>query len=90
MNRKALIFLTLVMSGCATPPDPVAVATLHARVSEASDDDRSAAARVSSGLSAATLGVSLGCTIVNDLADIRAFDALRQACFDVPSADQSR
>ena len=82
--RTLALALLLVIAGCTAPPDPARSALFRAQVEAAADGDRTAAARVVGGLAAAQTGISLGCTLLNDLAAWGVLEGLRRYCFAGP------
>lgn len=78
--RIPILAAVFVLAGCAVPPNPLDVARFNASVVGATDTDRTRAARVAAGVSAAHSGMTLACTMVWDGAEVKAFDIFRRYC----------
>ncbi|MEL6480774.1 MAG: hypothetical protein AAFQ75_04925 [Pseudomonadota bacterium] len=76
----APLTLAALLAGCAVPPNPVDVARFNASVLGAADADRTRAARLAAGISAAHSGMTLACTMAWDGADVQMFNVIRRYC----------
>ncbi|MEL6765622.1 MAG: hypothetical protein AAFP17_00460 [Pseudomonadota bacterium] len=79
-RRLAPVTLAALLAGCAIPPNPVDVARFNASVHGAADADRTRAARLAAGVSAAHSGMTLACTMAWDGAELQVFSVIRRYC----------
>ncbi|MEL6198307.1 MAG: hypothetical protein AAFT19_10695 [Pseudomonadota bacterium] len=80
LRRATAIVILISLAGCVAPQNAGEVDRLHSAVRAAADGDRTKAARVAAGLGAATAGVSVACTVLNDMAPVSILASLRRFC----------
>ena len=75
--------LAIAAGGCANLAPTLQAAADGARATAkaaSGGDDRTAAARIGLGIAIAQSAVTLGCTMVNDAANVDLFSGLRSYC----------
>lgn len=80
LRQTAVIVVLISLVGCVAPQHAGEVDRLNSAVRAAADSDRTKAARVAAGLGAATAGVSVACTVLNDMASVSILASLRRFC----------
>ncbi|MEL6335042.1 MAG: hypothetical protein AAFQ88_00220 [Pseudomonadota bacterium] len=78
--RAVPVLLAAALTGCVAPQHGAQVAAFHDAVAVTADSDRTKAARIAAGLTAAAGGVGLACTMLNDSAPVSMLASLRAFC----------